>query len=178
MYPKLIQDLTTSLANDRSDANRQKWTAYLIKEQIELTQLTEILDAEHPIGMRFTWLLGHLLAEAPTQVRPIVTYCFTHRNQWTFPGIKRSIAKMLWLAGVPEEIEGLVVDELFQWVLDPKVKVAVKVYSLEVLLSMVLKYPDLKEELLIVIDDQLDKNSIAFKVKAKKVIKILQQAPK
>ena len=175
MYPKLIQNLTLSLGKDRSSENRQVWANYLIKEQIELIHLTELLDAEHPVGMRFTWLLGHILEENPKQIVPIVSYCFEHRNQWTFLGIKRTIAKMLWLAGVPEEIEGLVVDDLFKWVLDPKIKVAVKVYGIDALYNMVLKYPDLKEELLIVIDDQLDKNSVAFRARAKKVLKALKQ---
>lgn len=175
MYPKLLQNLSHSLSKDRSSENRQMWTTYLIKEQVELIHLTELLDAEHPIGMRFTWLLGHVLEENPKQIAPIVSYCFEHRNQWNFLGIKRTIAKMLWLAGVPEEIEGLVVDELFKWVLDPKIKVAVKVYSIDALCNLALKYPDLKEELLIVIDDQLDKNSVAFRARAKKVLKALKQ---
>jgi hypothetical protein len=175
MYQQLLQNLTVSLGNDRSSENRQMWTDYLIKEQVELIHLTELLDAEHPVGMRFTWLLGHILEENPGQIAPIVSYCFEHRNQYTFPGIKRTLAKMFWLAGVPEKIEGLVVDELFKWVLDPKIKVAVKVYGIDALCNMVLKYPDLKEELLIVIDDQLDKNSVAFRARAKKVLKVLKQ---
>jgi len=175
MHQQLLQNLTISLGKDRSSENRQMWTNYLIKEQVELIHLTELLDAEHPVGMRFTWLLGHILEENPEQIAPIVSYCFEHRNQWTFPGIKRTLAKMLWLAGVPEEIEGLVVDELFKWILDPKIKVAVKVYGIDALYNMVVKYPDLKEELLIVIDDQLDKNSVAFRARAKKVLKALKQ---
>ncbi|MBL4648543.1 MAG: hypothetical protein JKY03_02345 [Aureispira sp.] len=175
MHQQLLQNLTISLGKDRSSENRQMWTDYLIKEQVELIHLTELLDAEHPVGMRFTWLLGHILEENPEQIAPIVSYCFEHRNQWTFPGIKRTLAKMLWLAGVPEEIEGLVVDELFKWILDPKIKVAVKVYGIDALYNMVVKYPDLKEELLIVIDDQLDKNSVAFRARAKKVLKALKQ---
>jgi hypothetical protein len=174
MYQQLIQDLRLSLSKDRSNENRQIWTEYLIKEQVELIHLVELLDAEHPVGMRFTWLLGHLLAEAPEQVAPIVSYCFKNRNQWIFPGIKRTLAKMLALAGVPEKIEGLVVDELFKWILDPQIKVAVKVHSIETLYNMVLKYPDLKEELLIVIDDQWGKNSVAFRARAKKIRKALK----
>lgn len=175
MHQQLLQDLSTSLGSDRSDTNRQYWTKYLIQNDIDLSLLTPLLDAEHPIGMRFTWLLGHILGEAPERITPIVSYCFDGRYRWTFPGIKRTVAKMLWLAGVPEKIEGLVVDELFKWMLDPQIKVAVKVYGLEVLYNMVLKYPDLEEELRLVIDDQLDKTSVGFKSRAKKILKRLDQ---
>ncbi|CAA6830273.1 MAG: Unknown protein [uncultured Aureispira sp.] len=178
MYQELIQNLTISLGNDRSSENRQMWTNYIFKEDIELIHLTALLDAEHPVGMRFTWLLGHIIEKDPNKITPIVSYCFENRDKWTFPGIKRTLAKMLWLAGVPEEIEGLVVDQLFQWILDPKVKVAVKVYGMDALYNMVLKYPDLKEELLIVIDDQWDKNSVAFRARGKRVLKALQAKKK
>lgn len=175
MPQQLLQDLSTSLECDRSDANRQYWTKYLIQNNVDLNLLTPLFDAKHPIGMRFTWVLGHMLGEAPERITPIVSYCFERRYQWTFPGIKRTVAKMLWLAGVPEEMEGLVVDELFKWMLDPQVKVAVKVYGLEVLYNMVLKYPELEEELRIVIDDQLDKTSVGFKSRAKKILQRLDK---
>lgn len=173
MHSSLIDQLSNSLEADRSSENLQKWAQYLIKNNIEFIHLVEILDAQHPIAMRFTWLLGHIVEHYPQRIFPIVSYCFNHRNQWTFPGVKRSIAKMLWLAGVPEELEGLVVDELFKWVLDPKIKVAVKVYAIDCLYQLALKYPALQEELKIVIDDQWDKNSISFKQRAKKILKQL-----
>lgn len=175
MHHQLLQELRTSLIADRSNENRQKWTKKLIQQDIEVAHLLPLLDEEHPIGMRFTWLLGHLLDTEPSRIVPIVTHCFNRRNDLTFPGIKRTIAKMLWLAGVPEEIEGLVVDELFKWVLDPKIKVAVKVYSIDALCQLTFKYPDLKDELLAVIDDQLDKNSVAFRARAKRVLKQLEK---
>lgn len=71
-------------------------------------------------------------------------------------------------------MEGIVVDELFKWLLDPKMQVAVKVYSMEVICQMCFKYPELKGELIEVIDDQLDKNSIAFRTRAKQILKKLK----
>ncbi|BDS15027.1 hypothetical protein [Aureispira anguillae] len=178
MNHPLIKPLRIVLAADRSEASRQKWeewTNYLIDQKIDLIDLMDLLDAEHPIAMRFTWLLGHILVKAPDRIAPIVSHCFNRRDELTFPGIKRTIAKMIWLAGVPEELEGLVVDELFKWVLSPQIKVAVKVYSISALYDFSVKYPDLQEELLLVIDDQLDKNPVAFSARARKILKLLRQ---
>ena len=173
MSQQLIESLKASLAADRSSENRSKWAHYIVNNKIALLDIIELLEAEHPIAMRFTWLFGDIVLLDSTVIYPIVGYCFERRDKMTFPGFKRTVAKMLCLAGVPEEIEGLVVDELFKWVLDPKIKVAVKVFSIDVLCQLTFKYPDLKEELLLVIDDQLDKNSVAFKARARMVLKKL-----
>ena len=64
---------------------------------------------------------------------PILEYCFERRYTSKLPEYKRSLTKWLWLAGVPPEIEGLVLDEVIKWIMDHKIKVAVKCYGLEVL---------------------------------------------
>jgi len=174
---ELIENIKTSLATDCSDPTRKKWAKYIVNNQIPMMSLMELLDAEHPIGMRFTWVFGEIVKLDPDYLFPIVPHCFALRDKIKFPGFKRTVAKMLSLAGVPEEIEGLVVDELFKWVLNPKIKVAVKVFSIDTLSQLCFKYPDLKEELLLVIDDQLDKNTVAFRARTKSVLKKLEKCP-
>jgi hypothetical protein len=172
---QLLEDIKNSLATDRSDPTRKKWAKYIVENKIPMMSLMELLDAAHPIGMRFTWVFGEIIKLDPNHLFPVAAHCFALRDKITFPGFKRTIAKMLALAGVPEEIEGLVVDQLFKWVLNPKIKVAVKVFSIDTLSQLCFKYPDLKEELLLVIEDQLDKNSAALRARAKMVLKRLEK---
>jgi hypothetical protein len=172
---QLKYDLAASLALDRSDFNRKKWCKYIVENQIPLLSLISLLYKEHPVGMRFSWLFGEIVREDPLLVFPIVTHCFERRNVLKFPGFKRSVAKMLAEAGIPEEIEGEVADQLFNWVTDPKIKVSVKVFSIEALCQLTFKYPDFKNELEIVIDDQLNKNTAAFRARAKKILKKLAE---
>lgn len=171
----LIQQLSASLRADRSSENRQYWAKYLVKHQVPMRSLLPLLDEEHPIGMRFTWLFGDIVLLDKQLLAPIVAPCFARRNEITFPGYKRTLTKLLCLVGVPEALEGTVVDELFQWTLDPKIKVAVKVFAIDTIAQLAEKYPELKEELLIVIEDQWDKNSVAFKARARQVRKRLEK---
>ena len=58
---QLIRELSDSLAADRSGPTRKKWANYIIKNDIQLLDLVSILEAEHPVAMRFTWLLGEII---------------------------------------------------------------------------------------------------------------------
>lgn len=175
MPQQLLQELKASLLEDRYSENRQTWAKYLVDNQVNMQDLLCLLDEKHPIAMYFSWVLGDVLVLQPERIFPIIPYCFELRDKMPFPGFKRSIAKMLAVAGVPKDLEGIVVDELFKWILDLKMPVAVKVHSLETIYNLTIKYPELKEELLDVIEDQLDKNSIAFKARAKQVVKKLKK---
>jgi len=173
--PSLIEQLATSLREDRSSENRQRWAKYIVNNNISMRSLLPLLDAEHPIGMRFTWLFGDIVLLDKTILNPIVLSCFQRRNDITSPGNTRTLDKLLCLVGVPEELEGTVVDELFKWILDPKIKVAVKVFAIDTIAQLAIKYPALKEELLIVLDDQWDKNSVAFRARGRQVRKRLEK---
>lgn len=175
MTQEIYNDLKATLAIDRSAESRAYWAQRLIKEQVPIEELLPLLDEEHPIGMRFTWIWGSIITQNAQYLAPIVSPCFERRNDITFPGYKRSIAKMLCMVGVPEELEGLVVDELFKWILNPKIKVAVKVFAIDTIAQLAVKYPELKEELLLVIEDQWDKNSAAFRARAKHIRKRLDK---
>ena len=167
----LIEKLEVSLLADHSDENRKRWADYIIKENIPLLDILELLDAEKRVATRFTWMVGDLCEQKPDVVFPAITYFWSKRNEIEITNYNRSLAKMCWLCGIPEEIEGEAVNELFEWLLDPEVIVSTKNYSLLALGNLTYKYPELKHELRMVIEDQLQKNSIAFEKCAQKVLK-------
>ena len=171
----LVKELSDSLKSDRSDRNRKKWASNIIEQGIPLKDLTEILYAQKPINTRFTWLLGYICELSPSTVFPIITYLFTNRHEIDVLNFNRSLAKMFWLCGIPDEIEGEAADEMFKWMLNPIEQVSVKSYALFALTKLAAKHPDLKNELEWVIKDQLTKNSASFKKRAEKILQQLDK---
>ena len=76
------------------------------------------------------------------------------------------------LCGIPEEQEGIALDGIFQRLVSPDVKVHSKSQIVPLLFKLSQKYPEIKPELISCLEDQLDKNSKAFKTK---VLKYLQR---
>jgi len=163
-------NLGNSLQEDRSSENVRAWAAKLAKEKPDMTGIFSLLTGEHPVGMRTSWMLGALSEIAPNLLSPVLPKLFELRHVCLYPGYDRSLAKWLSLAGVPASIEGEVADQLFSWLIDPKIKVAVKVFSMSALADLCKKYPELQSELRLILEEQFPDGSAGFKSRARKVL--------
>jgi hypothetical protein len=163
----LMGRMGKSLLQENCSANQKKWAQYIASNNIPLLDIVGLFYAEKNVSMRFTWMVGGLLEINPGIVRPAIPWFFSRRREAPFPNFDRSIAKMLWLAGVPAEIEGEATDQLFSWLMDPKIKVSTKVYAVDAIANMVSRYPDLLTEFKIVVADQMGKNTASFDRRAK-----------
>ena len=61
-------------------------------------------------------------------------------------------------------------DICFKYLGSPKEALAVKVFSMSVLGNLAKKYPEIKSELKLIIEDQLPEQTAGFKSRAKKVL--------
>lgn len=110
---------------------------------------------------------------APEIVAPAVPDFFARRHTVSVPNYNRSRAKLFWLAGIPEEIAAEAIDELFHWILDPKTGTSAKRFSVLALFRLSEKYPEQKNELKIVTEDQQCKNGTSFEKCAGKILQEL-----
>jgi hypothetical protein len=170
---EIKDDLIMSLEKDGSGANTRKWADHIITDQIPVLAISELINHERIVAMRFSWLIGTLCDSKPEVVLPSVIYFFNQRAKVKFKGFNRSLAKMFFLAGVPEEIEAEAINELFKWYLDSGSDVSTKTFCLLALYELSKKHPGLKNELKIVTEDQLDKNTVSFRKRAMKLLETL-----
>ena len=166
----LYKKIATSLITNDSEINRKYLARKIISEKIDLRELLYLLDSDKIIATHFIWLVGHICELSPETVFPAVKDLFLYRGKTQITNYDRSIAKMFMYCGVPEEIEGEATTLMFEWILSPDVIVSTKNYSSIALYNLTIKYPELKSELVLTIQDQIDKNSISFKLTAGKVL--------
>ena len=169
----LSAELGNSLLQDNSDKNRRNWAEKIVNEKIPILNLVDLLDAEKLIATRFSWMVGDVCELEPKVVFPAIHLFWSKRHEVDITNFNRSLAKMFCLCGIPKEIEGEAVSEMFEWLTDPDAIVSTKNYSLLALGNLSGKYPELGQELRAVIEDQLPKNSVAFEKCARKVLKQL-----
>ena len=70
---------------------------------------------------------------------------------------------------------GAVADICFKFLNSAKEAIAVKVFAMDVLLNIVGKFPEMKEELKISIKDQLPFGSAGFQNRGTKILKLLDK---
>ena len=171
----LLKQLAHSLPSEDNEQARKRWANHILQHKIKLNGLTSLIHADKKTAMRFSWLRGSLSEMSPEHVSPVIPYFFNKRAEITIPNFDRSLAKMLWLCGIPKDIEGEAVDQLFKWLIDPNITVMTKTYALSALQKTIHLYPELKAELVIAIEDQLGKNSGAFDKRAEQVLVLLNK---
>ncbi len=166
----LKTQLSTSLIQDQSAENRKRWANYLIENQIDLIDYVDLVFSERKLALRFIWLVGDLCEINPGYVATTVPLFYELKDNVKFPNFDRSLAKLFLHCGIPENMEGEIIEELFSWIMDSNVSVATKTNSMLALKKVLLKYPELENEFRLVIEDQLDRNSVSFRICAKKVL--------
>lgn len=87
-------------------------------------------------------------------------------------GVHRSIMRTISKFPIPESIESELLDICFNWLMSLK-EVACQVHAMEVAKKICLKYPELGQELRLILLDKTENSSAAFKSRASKTLKAL-----
>ncbi|KXX70512.1 hypothetical protein [Flammeovirga sp. SJP92] len=88
-------------------------------------------------------------------------------------GIKRSVLRSVVPLPLSVEKEGEWVDYLFELTQNTETDIAVKVHAIEILSKYVIRYPELANELYLILEDNLPYYGPALKSRSKKVMKKL-----
>ena len=84
------------------------------------------------------WLIGDVCEMNPQVVEPCLPFLFSLRDQMPFPGMRRSLAKWLWLTNVPADVEDQAIPQLLQWLDGDEYSIACKSYTAKALFDLVI----------------------------------------
>jgi len=133
------------------------------------------LEDQDPVSWRAAWILDSCdetetsLREA--QICDIVKSLPSLQSK----GALRSLLRMLVRHEIPDEEQGLLVDLCFRYLVSDLYPVAVKAHAMQIIYQHVLLYPELKDELITILQDQIENNSVGFKSRAVKLIKAMEK---
>jgi hypothetical protein len=85
--------------------------------------------------------------------------------------VKRNTIRLLQYIDIPKSLYGRVADLCFASLLRKTEPVAIKAFSITVLAKLTEHEPDLKNELKLILEDQLPYSSPAFRVRAVRFLK-------
>ncbi|MGB3947594.1 MAG: hypothetical protein WBM13_06400 [Bacteroidia bacterium] len=157
-----------SRANTDLIANSIGNNAQLFKKIIDI-----IYNEEAPLPQRASWLLPVVNNKYPELLVPYISKFSKTVVNFTVDGIKRNMLSVLEKHIIPKNEQGKLVNVCFDYLLSPDETVAVKVYAMQIIANICVEHPELKNELKVVINDQLLKNTAAFYSRANKILKTL-----
>jgi hypothetical protein len=154
-----------------------KYYAALVAAQKNLIPdlLTLCLDKEYPFPQYSSWLLAHVAGkhtELLTEFQPqLIDIVFQSPDQ----SVQRNISGALLNFPRIAYKEGEWLELLFHFLQDPQFKVALKSYSMQLIVGFLEDYPELKGELKSILETGMEEGSPAYRAGARKVLKYLEK---
>ncbi len=165
------------ILKEHSKKQCDKIVTYVGNDPEKFTQLVDVfLQGPYRITQRAAWPLSNCVENHPELLRPHWKKILAFAGM---PGIhdavKRNVLRMFQFVQVPKVYQGRTADLCFRFLADTKEPVAIRVFAMTVLANIAREVPELKNELIPIIEDQLPYASAGFLSRSRKVLKQLNQ---
>jgi hypothetical protein len=169
--------LVDLLAKAHNKIQRDKVIRYVGNDRKRFAELIEVFfKGPYRITQRAAWPLSYCVEEHPTLIRPHLKKLLQYvTKSGQHDAVKRNSIRLLQYIEIPKSLQGLAADVCFRFLSDAKEPVAVKVFSMTVLTRLSQNEPELKNELIPIIEQQLPYSSPAFISRARRTLKELQK---
>lgn len=169
-------DLESQLLREHSKKNTVKIAEWVGDDRRRLsTLMTLFLKGETLTAQRAAWVVSTLAEGHPGLFRRYLGRMLCRLQE---PGIhdavKRAVVRVLEDEDVPRELLGAAATVCFEQLSSAAAPIAVKCYSMTVLLHIAEEEPELGRELQLVIEQQLPYASAGFRARAKEVLNQLR----
>ncbi len=130
------------------------------------------LSNEYRLAQRAAWSVSRAARQQPEMIAPYIKDLVAqlHRNDVHNAVIRNSV-RILEAIEIPEAYHGEVMNACFSFIESPSSPVAIKAFSLTTLFNLSKIYPEIKDELKLIIEDRWDTETPAFKSRGRKILK-------
>jgi hypothetical protein len=143
-------------------------------ERLFSDMLHYALNEADPYAWRAAWIVDGCDEVDASLSEPHISDIIHRLPGRASDGSRRSLLRLLCRHSIPEADQGLLADLCFQYLVSELHPVAVKVHAMQILYNLAMIYPELGQELITVIEDQFENNSVGFSSRGRRIIKQLQ----
>lgn len=170
-------DIRKQLLTTHSKENTTLIVKYIGASRERFDELMKLfLYGEYRVIQRAAWVLGDVARLHPQMAMAYLPEMVENlKKPDLHDASKRNTLRFLQEIEVPEAHWGELAEICFNCLTSMEEAIAIKVFAMTVLLGIVKKVPELKDELRYAIEDQLPYGSAGFKSRGKKVLKALEK---
>lgn len=167
-------DLEQEILKEQSKSQAIKIAHYIGNKQERFDALMNIFfSGPYLPTQRAAWILSHCVDDHPHLLYPYVPALIDNLQNDPPVAVKRNTVRVLQHMEIPEEKMGILAEQCFNFLNSAKEAIAVKVFSMTILGNIAKKFPELKQELILTIENQMPFGSAGFRNRGMKVLKEL-----
>jgi len=176
LYYDRIMKLREQILKAHSKANCDKIVKWVGDNPDRFDELFGLfLNDEYRVVQRAGWPLSYCVIRHPALIKKHFAKLLRNLEK---PGIhdavKRNSIRLLQDIDIPAKYHGQIMDTCFRYIASPDEAVAIKAFSLTVLERLSHHYPEIKNELKLIIEERWDYETAAFHSRAKKILKSIR----
>ncbi|MFA6455600.1 MAG: hypothetical protein WCW40_02170 [Bacteroidota bacterium] len=170
-------ELEYEILKENSKRNAVRIARWIGNDQKRFGQLIHLLlTGEDRVAVRCAWIISHCADQYPAIVTPWISKLVRRAGEEHVPqAVQRNVARVLQFIDIPRTHQGSVTNLCFDFLQNPSIPVSVKVFSMTVLSNIAKDEPDLKHEIVLVIEQLLPYGTAGIRSRAQKVLKRLKE---
>jgi hypothetical protein len=169
-------DIRREILKSHSRVQRDKIVDYVGNNPTRFKVLVEVfLSGPYRVTQRSAWPISYCTELHPQLVKPhLKTLLDCLKTPGIHQAVKRNILRLLQFIDIPKRSHGQIADICFQYLSNRKEPIAVRCFAMTVLGNIARYNPDLKQELLIIVEDNLPYATPGFAARARRLLRELK----
>jgi len=132
------------------------------------------MSNEYRLAQRAAWSVSWAARQKPQMIEPYIKDLVTVlKKKDIHNAVIRNSVRVLEDIEIPEKFHGAVMNACFNFIETPATPVAIKAFSLTTLFNLSKAYPEIKQELKLIIEERWDTETAAFKSRGRKILKAI-----
>ncbi len=166
-------NLRETILKEHSKANCSKIVKWIGSDQKRFDELFKLsLNDEYRVVQRAGWPLSNAAIDHPQLIEKHFSKLIKNLQKPNLhDAVKRNTVRLLDQVSIPRKFHGEIMNACFGFIADPREKIAVKAFSLGILHKLSHQYPEIRQELVTIIEDRWDLETAAFRSRARKILK-------
>jgi hypothetical protein len=166
-------NLREQILKAHNKANCDKIVKWIGDNQQRFDELFNLfVNDEYRVVQRAGWPLSNCVALHPSFIKKHFSKLLKNlKKPGNHEAVKRNTVRLLQEVDIPAKYQGEIMDLCFGFIASPDEAIAVKAFSLTVLQNLSRIYPEIKNELKVVIEERWDFETAAFHARAKKILR-------
>lgn len=166
-------ELLSEILREHSREQALKITQWIGNNPKRFEQLMLFFSqGEYRVVQHSAWIISMVARKHPGLIAPYLHLMVKRLKDEGIPvAVKRNVIGVLQFISIPEDLHGEVMNICFEFLSDPQETIAVRCSSITVLDNLTKAYPEIKQEMLLIVSDQLQHSpSAGFKSRARRVL--------
>jgi hypothetical protein len=166
-------DLLKLLREEHSKKQTDRIVSYIGADKNRFAELMKLfLKGEYRITQRAAWPLSYCVRYHPELIGPYFARLLDNLGRKDIHiAVIRNTVRLLQDVTIPKRYHGRVMTVCFDFVQAAETPIAVKAFSLSILSNLSADYPEILPELKLIIDEQWEHATPAFRSRARKILK-------